>query len=84
METWAEVTAVDLPLVSFRHWFVFDPEGDVLVSDSTLRFRSRSEIEASLEAAGLAVQEVRNVRTAGLDASSSPAVVARHPWLLMT
>jgi SAM-dependent methyltransferase len=76
VETWAEVTAVDLPLVSFRHTYVFDPGGDVLVSDSTLRFRSRAEVEASLAAAGLVLQEVR-------DAPDRPGLehvfVARRP-----
>jgi SAM-dependent methyltransferase len=60
VETWAEVTAVDLPLVSFRHSYVFAPEGDVLVSNSTLCFRSRDEVEASLVRAGLVLQEVRD------------------------
>ena len=76
VETWAELTAVDLPLVSFRHSYVFDPEGDVLVSDSTLRFRSRAEIEASIGEAGLVLQEVR-------DAPDRPGLehvfVARRP-----
>ena len=35
VENWAELTAVNLPLVTFRWTFVF-PDGDVLTSDSTL------------------------------------------------
>jgi SAM-dependent methyltransferase len=77
LETWVELTAVDLPFVSFRHSYVFDPGGDVLVSDSTLRFRSRAEVEAALDRAGLVVQEVR-------DAPDRPGLehvfVARRPW----
>jgi hypothetical protein len=45
-------------LVSFRYTFRFG-DGTVLTSDSTLRFRTRPEIEASLAAAGFAVREVR-------------------------
>ena len=55
-----EVTGVDLPLVSFRYTYRFASDGAVLVSDSTLRFRSRDEVEASLAAHGFAVQEVRD------------------------
>lgn len=59
-----EVTAVDLPFVSFRHSYRFpadDPEDDgtELTSDSTLRFRSRDELTASLEAEGFIVHDIR-------------------------
>ncbi len=60
VETWVEVTDVSLPLVSFRRSFRFEPEGDVLISESTLRFRDHAEIEASLCACGFSLQEVRN------------------------
>jgi SAM-dependent methyltransferase len=58
IEHWAELTAVDLPLVTFRWTFVL-PDGDVLTSDSTLRFRERDEVQAALVAHGYAVDEVR-------------------------
>jgi SAM-dependent methyltransferase len=58
VENWAELTAVDLPVVSFRWTFVF-PDGDVLTSDSTLRFRERDEVEAALVAHGYVVDGVR-------------------------
>lgn len=58
--TWVEVTRVELPLVSFRWSFVIGETGDVLVSDSTLRFREQHEILVSLDAAGLAVLDVRD------------------------
>jgi hypothetical protein len=45
--------------VSFRGTCVFDSDGAVLTSDSTLRFRDRDEITASLLAAGFAEPEVR-------------------------
>lgn len=59
METWTELLSEDLPLVSFRHTYRF-PDGTVRTSTSTLRFRSRAELDASLAAAGLIVVEVRD------------------------
>ena len=58
VELRTEVTDVALPLVSFRHRYTF-PDGQVLHSDSTLRFRGRDETEASLAADGFATREVR-------------------------
>jgi len=60
VETWAELTGVNLPLVSFRHTWVFESDGAVLTSDSTLRFRNRVEIESDLQRHGYAVDEVRD------------------------
>lgn len=57
---WVELTAVDEPLVSFRWTFVFERDGAVLTSDSTLRFRQRDEITASLAATGFVVDDVRD------------------------
>ncbi len=59
LRTWCDLTAVEGELVSFRWTYVFDADGAVLTSDSTLRFRSRAEVSASLEAAGYLVDEVR-------------------------
>ena len=58
VENWAELTAVDLPVVSFRWTFVF-PDGDVLTSESTLRFRERDQVQATLVAHGYVVDDVR-------------------------
>jgi SAM-dependent methyltransferase len=60
VETWTELRAVELPLVSLRHRFVFEADGATLVSDSTLRFRDRTEIAESLRLAGFRLQEVRD------------------------
>lgn len=60
VEAWVELTAVDLPLVSFRHTFVFETDGTTLVSDSTLRFRDKTEIAESLRDAGFRLREVRD------------------------
>ena len=59
IEQWTELTEVALPLVSFRHTFTF-PDGQVLTSDSTLRFRSRGELRTSLESHGFAVLDIRD------------------------
>lgn len=60
VETWCEVTEVSGDRVSFRWTFTFDSDGTELMSDSTLRFRSRSEIADSLAANGFAVIDVRD------------------------
>ena len=60
VEHWVEVTNVELPLVSFRHNFRFLDHGDIVTSDSTLRFRDRDEIATSVVAAGFAVEDVRD------------------------
>jgi SAM-dependent methyltransferase len=60
VESWVEITRVHGPLVSFRWTFGFEADGAVLVSDSTLRFRTQPELRASLRAADLVVEEVRD------------------------
>jgi SAM-dependent methyltransferase len=60
VETWCDLTGRDGDLVSFRWTHVFESDGAVLTSDSTLRFRSRAEIEASLTRTGFAVTDVRD------------------------
>jgi SAM-dependent methyltransferase len=54
-----EVTAVNLPFVSFRDTYTFGADGAVITSDSTLRFRGRDEVAASLAAAGYRILDVR-------------------------
>jgi len=58
--TWGEVTQVAGPLVSFRQTYEFASDGEVLTSDSTLRFRDRAEVEADLDAQGFELSEVRD------------------------
>jgi len=60
VESWVELTDVSEPLVSFRWTLVFASDGQVLTSDSTLRFRERDEVEAALVAHGYVVHEVRD------------------------
>ena len=76
VETWVEVTGVREGLVSFRWTFVFEADGAVLTSDSTLRFRSREELVDAVRSAGLVPEDVR-------DAPDRPGaeyvVLARRP-----
>ncbi|MFG1705046.1 class I SAM-dependent methyltransferase [Nonomuraea sp. M3C6] len=60
VETWYDLIDVSGPLVTFRGTWVFAADGQVLTSDSTLRFRERDEVEAALIAQGYAVKEVRD------------------------
>lgn len=60
VRTWTELTAVELPFVSFRHVFEFERVSNVLTSDSTLRFRSHEEIVDSLERTGFTLADVRD------------------------
>ncbi len=57
--SWEEVTDVDGELVTFRSMTAF-PADLVLESVSTLRFRSRAAVEASLADAGFEPAEVRD------------------------
>jgi SAM-dependent methyltransferase len=54
-----EVTHVSLPFVSFRYTYKFLVDGVVITSDSTLRFRSRDEVESTLVTHGYRVLDVR-------------------------
>lgn len=60
VENWFETIDVAGPLVTFRGTWIFGSDGAVLTSDSTLRFRERSEIDADLLAAGFTVEEIRD------------------------
>ncbi len=59
VESWHELTDVRGPLVRFRSTTVFASDGELLTSDSTLRFRERAEVEADLVAHGFVVADVR-------------------------
>lgn len=59
VESWVELVDVSQPLVTFRWTWVFASDGQVLTSDSTLRFRQRDEVENALAAQGYVVDEVR-------------------------
>lgn len=60
VEQWTDLTEVAPPLVRFRTTFVFRATGEVLTSDSTLRFREREEVEGDLRACRYDLREVRD------------------------
>lgn len=60
VESWCEVTEVSQQLVSFRWTYVFASDGQVITSDSTLRFRGKAEIEQSLISSGFNVIDIRD------------------------
>ena len=75
VENWVELTDVALPLVSFRHTFRFLDTGDIITSHSTLRFRDRDEITASLTSSGFTIDEIRDAP----DRPRREFVVIAHP-----
>ncbi|MGW3494393.1 class I SAM-dependent methyltransferase [Streptomyces sp. NPDC001020] len=60
VESWVEVIEVRGPLVTFRWTYVFAADGQVLTSDSTLRFRQRDEVHDELTTQGYVVEDVRD------------------------
>ncbi|MFD6532443.1 class I SAM-dependent methyltransferase [Streptomyces sp. NPDC060184] len=60
VESWVELVDVRQPLVTFRWTYVFAADGEVLTSDSTLRFREREEVGKDLTALGFTVEAVRD------------------------
>jgi SAM-dependent methyltransferase len=59
VESSAEISRVEGSLVTFDGAVTL-PDGTVIPTSSTLRFREREELEASLTAAGFTVEEVRD------------------------
>lgn len=60
VQDWKEVTGVALPLVTFAGTCVFESDGTVLTSTSTLAFRNHDTVSADLRRHGFAVDEVRD------------------------
>jgi SAM-dependent methyltransferase len=60
VEHWTDLIEVNEPFVKFQGTYVFESDGATLTSESTLRFRSRAEVEESLREAGFAVADVRD------------------------
>jgi SAM-dependent methyltransferase len=60
VESWHDVVDVRGPLVKYRTTVVFASDGEVVSAESTLRFREREEVEASLAEHGYAVVDVRD------------------------
>ncbi len=60
VETWCDLNRVEDPFVTFTWTHIFDSDGAVCESESTLRFRSRQEIEHALAETGFTVDDVRD------------------------
>lgn len=60
VESYHELIDVTGDLVSFRTTVTFKATGESLASESTLRFRTREQIERSLRATGFEVLDVRD------------------------
>ncbi|MFZ3555371.1 class I SAM-dependent methyltransferase [Streptomyces sp. BH055] len=60
VEKWGQLTEMDGPLVTFDQTYRFASDGQVLTSQSTLRFRERDEVERDLLAHGYVVEDVRD------------------------
>ncbi len=58
VEAWTELIEVSEPLVTFRQHYLL--RGELITSDSTLRFRDRDEVERSLVQSGFVVEDVRD------------------------
>lgn len=60
VESWIRLLDVNPPFIRFRWTYRFESDGTVLTSDTTLRFRTRAQVEASLARAGFVVDDVRD------------------------
>lgn len=60
VEAWVQVSDVSLPFVTFESPRVFIETGEMITSTSTLIFRERDDLDASLATAGFEVIEVRD------------------------
>ncbi len=60
VEGWCEVKEISGNRVTFTWTYLFEKTNEKLTSDSTLIFRTREEIEASLAATGFSVKEIRD------------------------
>lgn len=60
VESFHELIEVNADLVTFRTSVTVTATGESLASDSTLRFRTRGQVEESLRAAGFVVDDVRD------------------------
>ena len=60
VRAWGDVLDVTAPFVTFRSTYVFEADGAVLTSDSTLRFRGEDEVAHTLAESGFVVDEIRD------------------------
>jgi ubiquinone/menaquinone biosynthesis C-methylase UbiE len=60
VEAWCEITDETEDLVSFRWSYKFESDGEIVTSDSTLRFRQKEDISTSLTNHGFEVLDIRD------------------------
>lgn len=60
LEAWFDRPEADGPFVTFSGTYIFHADGTVLTPTSTLRFRTRGEVEQSLGASGFVLEDVRD------------------------
>jgi hypothetical protein len=70
---------VRLPFVSFRYTYSFLADGAVIISDSTLRFRARDEVESSLAGHGFRVKTNEKPPTGQAGSSCSSPSASAEP-----
>lgn len=59
VDAWCDLLSVEADMVSFRWSHAFATDGQVVTSDSTLRFRDRAAVVECLDASGFVVEDVR-------------------------
>ena len=58
VDGWVELLSVKLPLVSFRWTYFFHHDNATLMSDSTLRFRTITELNDDLTSHGFKIEDI--------------------------
>ncbi len=59
IDSWVELQSVRLPHVSFKWTWFFHDTNATISSDSTIVFRSKSQLTNNLSAAGFSVEDIR-------------------------
>lgn len=60
VQSWCDLKKVEEDLVTFQWTYLFESTDEQFISSSTLRFRSRQQIEESLKLAGFALNEIKD------------------------
>jgi hypothetical protein len=60
VESWIDATDIAGEVMSYRRTYIIAADGTTLTSYSTRRFRSRADIDGSLQSAGFSMLDVRD------------------------
>jgi SAM-dependent methyltransferase len=60
VQSWCDLKKVENDLVTFQWTYLFESSNEQFISSSTLRFRSRLQIEDSLKQSGFAISEIKD------------------------